>query len=70
MQVMVMIGSTRPPRGLGIKGAVDRQRLLYESQSSCVIATAYDGKAVIVVPAVSNPATSVLRNRMSVLRQI
>jgi hypothetical protein len=69
MQVMVIIGSTKPPIGLAIKGAVDRQRLLYESQSSCVIAAAYGGKAVIVIPAVSNPATSILLICMFILRQ-
>jgi hypothetical protein len=68
MQVVVIIGSTNPPIGLGIKGAVDRQRLLYESQSSCVIAAAYFGKAVIVIPAESSATTSVLRNCMSILR--
>jgi hypothetical protein len=68
MQVMVIIGSTKPPIGLGIKGAVDRQRLLYESQSSCVIAAAYFGDAVIVTPAMSSPTTSILRICISDLR--
>jgi hypothetical protein len=68
MQVVVIIGSTKPPIGLGLKGADDRQRLLYESQSNCVIAAAYFGKAVRVIPAESSATTSVLCNCMSVLR--
>jgi hypothetical protein len=69
MQVMVIIGSTRPPTGLGIKGAVDRQRLLYESHSNFVIAVASLGSMMIVIAAtISDATTSVRLEGMSVLR--
>jgi hypothetical protein len=66
MQVMVIIGSTKPPIGLGIKGAVDRQRLLYESHSNFVIAVASFVRMIVI--AAANVITSVRCNGMSVLR--
>jgi hypothetical protein len=68
MQVMVIIGSTKPPIGLGIKGAVDRQRLLYESHSNFVIAVASFVRLIVIAAAISNVITRARCNGMCVLR--